>query len=111
MVRLREFSSARQDKFMVKITDMNENSLGTKIVVADLKWGGSTDAGELAKKAQKVAFCFSPTIMQTPQSSLLNTLSSVSSSSFHCLSFLVNFKGEEKRRPEVNITHHGLFIF
>ena len=54
VVRLREFSSARQDKFMVKITDMNENSLGTKIVVADLRWGGSTDVGDSSKKAQKV---------------------------------------------------------
>ena len=54
VVRLKEFTGARQDKFMVKITDANENSLGTKIVVADLKWGGSPEAGEVSKKSQKV---------------------------------------------------------
>jgi len=42
---------------MVKFTDVNENSMGTKIVVADLKWGHATEASQ-AKKPQKV--CCSP---------------------------------------------------
>jgi len=70
VVRLREFSSARQDKFMVKITDMNENSLGTKIVVADLRWGGSTDVGDSSKKAQKVLFNYANTSLASAEHAL-----------------------------------------
>lgn len=48
---MKEFTSPRQDKFLVKITNSNNEELNSKVIIAELKVGGPTTSNEPPKKS------------------------------------------------------------